>query len=143
MAYELGRRELLDREEFDSYAYGITLPVKRGENGYFQQSFVSSEQAASNLRNLLSTRKGERIMQPEFGTGLHSLLFEQIDENLEQNIQREITQAVSFWLPYITIETIEVNIPNEFKDVNLANLRISFGVGNNIELEEITFTITE
>lgn len=143
MAYELGRRELLDREEFDSYAYGITLPVKRGENGYFQQSFISSEQAASNLRNLLSTRKGERIMQPEFGTGLHSLLFEQIDENLEQNIQREITQAVSFWLPYITIETIEVNIPNEFKDVNLANLRISFGVGNNIELEEITFTITE
>jgi len=67
MAYVIGRKVVKDTKEFDSYAYGITLPLGRGETGFFQQAFVSFEQAKSNLKNLLLTKKGERIMQPNFG----------------------------------------------------------------------------
>ena len=57
MAYVIGRKVVKDTKEFDSYAYGITLPLGRGETGFFQQAFVSFEQAKSNLKNLLLTKK--------------------------------------------------------------------------------------
>ena len=35
MAYVIGRKVVKDGGEFDSYAYGITLPVKNGNGGFF------------------------------------------------------------------------------------------------------------
>lgn len=143
MAFVLGRKKVKDTEQFDSFAYGITLPLKRGVNGYFEQGFTSHEQAKSNLLNLLQTQKGERVMQPEFGTGLHSLLFEQMDETeFEIRLQQVITENVSFWLPYITIEEIEVELTDELRDRNQANLTVRFRTPNEIETDEITFTVT-
>ena len=141
MASGIGRKVVKDTKDFDSYAYGITLPLSRGETGFFQQAFVSFEQAKSNLKNLLLTKKGERIMQPEFGTGLQSLLFEQADGNLEQKIEETITKNVSYWLPYITIKNIDIVMTDELKDKNQVNVGLEFTVGNQIDLHEITFTV--
>ena len=33
MAYELNRKIVIDTEEFNNYAVGITLPIQRGEDG--------------------------------------------------------------------------------------------------------------
>jgi len=144
MAYVIGRKVIKDaEEEFDSFAYGITLPVKRGNNGFFEQAFTSFDQAKSNLKNLLLTKRGERIMQPEFGTGLHSLLFEQLDGNLEQRLEETIVESVNTWLPYITIDEIDVETTDEMKDRNMARMKIGFRVGAQIDTQEITFTIQE
>jgi len=141
MAYIIGRKVTKDTEDFDSYAYGITLPMKRGNTGFFEQAFTSFEQSKSNLKNLLLTRKGERIMQPNFGTGLHSLLFEQMGDDYEARIQDTIASNVSYWLPYITIESIDVEMTDELRDKNQANLYLQFTVGNQIDLQELTFTV--
>ena len=140
MAYILGNKIVKDTEEFDSFAYGITSPTKRG-SVFFEQTFTSYDAAKSNLRNLLLTRKGERIMQPEFGSGIHSLLFEQMDDNLEEQLEETITEAVNFWLPYINVEEIDIEMTDEMKDRNTANMSIKFTVGNDIDLNEITFTV--
>lgn len=142
MAYVIGKQIQKDSNpELQASAYGIKLPAKLGNNGYFDQAFTSYEQAKSNLRNLLATKKGERIMQPEFGTGLQSLLFEQLDDNLEQNLQSVITETVRFWLPYINIEEIDVRMTDEMKDMNRAEMSITFSVANQINTETVSFTI--
>lgn len=141
MAFILDRKVVKDTEEFNNFAYGITLPVKRGNTGYFEQAFSSFEQAKSNLRNLLLTRRGERIMQPNFGSGLHELLFEQATEQLEQRLEEEITNTVNFWLPYIEISEIEVTMTDEMKDRNQVDMKVIFTVGNTFEPQEITFTV--
>jgi phage baseplate assembly protein W len=141
MAYVLGSKIVKDTQEFDSYAYGITLPIKRGNTGYFEQAFTSFEQAKANLKNLLLTAKGERVMQPEFGTGLQSLLFEPMDGTFEARLQDVITQTVSYWLPYINIEEIDVEMTDAMKDRHMAHMTIQFTVGNTIETQEITFTV--
>lgn len=142
MAYLIGKQIQKDSNpELQSSAYGIKLPAKLGNNGYFDQAFTTYEQAKSNLRNLLATKKGERIMQPEFGTGLQSLLFEQLDDNLEQNLQSVITETVRFWLPYINIEEIDVRMTDEMKDMNRAEMSITFSVANQIDIHSVSFTI--
>ena len=140
MAYVLGKKVVKDTEEFDSYAYGIASPTKRG-NTMFEQTFTSYDAAKSNLRNLLLTRRGERIMQPNFGSGLHSLLFEQADDELETKLEETITESVNFWLPYINIEEIDIQMTDEMKDRNQATMNIKFTVGNDIDLNELTFTV--
>lgn len=140
MAYILGKKVVKDTEEFDSYAYGIASPTKRGST-MFEQTFTSYDAAKSNLRNLLLTRRGERVMQPNFGSGLHSLLFEQSDDQLETKLEETITESVNFWLPYINIEEIDIQMTDEMKDRNQATMNIKFTVGNDIDLNELTFTV--
>ena len=141
MAYVVGKKIVKDTTEFNDYAYGITLPVRRGKTGFFEQGFTSLEQARANLLNLLLTNKGERVMQPEFGIGLRELLFEQMTDEFEDRLQETIIKNVGFWLPYINIEIIDVEMTDEMKDNHTANMNITFTVGAEIDKQEITFTI--
>ena len=59
-------------------AVGVKLPFGK-PNGLFSQSYTTEEQAVSNLKNLLLTRKGERPFQPLFGSDVYFQLFELID----------------------------------------------------------------
>ena len=141
MAYVLDRKVVKDTKEFNDYAYGITLPIQRGNTGYFNQAFSSFEQAKANLKNLLLTKKGERVMQPNFGTGIHELLFEPMNDEFEIKLQETITKNVNYWLPYINIEEIDIEMTDEMKDRHIAHMTIQFTVGNQIETQQITFTI--
>jgi len=80
-------------------------------------------------------------MQPNFGTGLHELLFEQLDDTFETKLEDTITKNVNYWLPYINIKQIDIEMTDQMKDRNTANMKIEFTVGNQIELQQITFTV--
>lgn len=140
MAYVIGKKIVKDTEsEFDSHAYGFQFPTNGGT--LFKPTYTSYEAAKSNLRNLLLTAKGERVMQPEFGTGLHELLFEQMGDDFEGRLVDTITESVSFWLPYIKIDEINVELTDEMKDRNQVGMNIKFSIGDNIETDNVTFTL--
>jgi len=105
-------------------AVGIKLPFGK-PNGLFSQSYTTEEQAVSNLKNLLLTRKGERVFQPEFGSNVYSLLFENIDINIESKMVDTLTGDINFWLPYIVIDNIDVD-SNE--DRNSVRIELRFRV---------------
>ena len=105
---------------------GLKLPFNRGRSGLFPQSQTTLEQAGSNVKNLLLTAKGERVMQPDFGSRLRELLFEQYTEDLSSRIQSEIQEAISTWLPYINISN--VNIIQSDEDPNTTNVSIDFAL---------------
>ena len=56
MAIVLGKKMMIDSKEFEDYAIGITLPIQIG-NTAFNQSFKTADQAKSNIKNLLLTKK--------------------------------------------------------------------------------------
>ena len=89
-------------------AVGIKLPFVGRTGNLFELSYSTEEQAISNLKNLILTRPGERILQPLFGTELQNALFEQNDDILKERIQISISEAVEFWLPYIGINELNI-----------------------------------
>ena len=91
---------------------GLELPFARSRTGLFGLTETTLEQAGHNIKNLLLTSKGERVMQPDFGSDLRSLLFEQADDNINNDIKEAISDAMSNWLPYINISNVNV-IENE------------------------------
>ena len=87
---------------------GLKLPFNRDKSGLFGRTQTTLEQAGSNIKNLLLTAKGERVMQPDFGSRLRDLLFEQYTEDLTDRIKDAIEEAMSTWLPYIVISNVDV-----------------------------------
>ena len=140
MAVELWRKIVKDTKAFSSYAIGVTLPLTFGEST-FEQSFQTKDQVKSNIKNLLLTKRGERILQPQFGSGLQSLLFEQNVDDLEGRIEDTINDSLQQWLPYVTAEEIDIESTDELRDNNKLNVSIKFRIGDDINLETLTFTV--
>jgi len=103
---------------------GLELPFARSRTGLFGLTETTLEQAGHNIKNLLLTAKGERVMQPDFGSDLRALLFEQADEDIEERIEETILESISTWLPYISVEKIDI-IEDETTP-NLMKINLNF-----------------
>tara|TARA_B110000902_G_C13743605_1_gene373919 strand:- start:24 stop:446 length:423 start_codon:yes stop_codon:yes gene_type:complete len=116
---------------------GLSFPLRRDNNNDFKLTKTSLEQAQHNLRNLFLTYPGERVGQPEFGSRIRELCFEQIDDELPTRIEEEVRRAVSTWLPYIIVQ--EVNTLNEEGDENKIFVQVKYSTTLNPDtLESIT-----
>tara|TARA_B100001996_G_C18444926_1_gene509865 strand:+ start:104 stop:520 length:417 start_codon:yes stop_codon:yes gene_type:complete len=105
----------------DDVYVGVELPLNHNVSGFFKRSKTVREQVKSNIRNLLLTAKGERVMQPTFGCDITSQLFEQIDSETLENMDIDIRQALGTWLPYVVINDLFVmrNQTNE-NEINIS-----------------------
>ena len=108
---------------------GLSFPLRRDKFNDFAMTKNSLEQAEHNLKNLLLTYPGERVGQPEFGSRLRELCFEQIDDELPERIEEEVRRAVSVWLPYINI--IDVATLTEEGDKNKIFVRMKYSTSLN------------
>jgi phage baseplate assembly protein W len=129
-------------QEINDYAIGLSLPLQMSTNT-FNQTYDNLVQLKSNVRNLLLTRKGERLGQPTFGTNLHTLLFEPNDEELEQKIYDTIDNSIRNWLPQLTIREINIEATDEMKDKNSINVSIVFTANYNRQDFNVEFTVNQ
>jgi phage baseplate assembly protein W len=140
MAVLLGQKMVKDTVAYNDYAIGITLPLQIG-NAAFNQSFKTIDQVKTNIKSLLLTKRKERVMQPDLGSGLQELLFDFNDDFLGDKIEEVITNSMEKWLPYVTIEEIDVRQTNELKDTNNVEISLTFSIANNVGMETVTFTV--
>ena len=106
MARILNKIPVIDTQP--DVAVGVKLPLNNASKGVFQLSYSTQEQAISNLKNLLLTSKKERRYLPNFGTGIMNLLFDPNTTEVGENLKDEISSSISFWMPYIIINSIDV-----------------------------------
>ena len=119
----------IDRNE-DKYV-GIRFPLDHSPEGFFYKTKTVLEQSKANLQNLLLTTPGERIFQPEFGSQLKSIVFEQ-GVDVPNRIEEAIRSAVDRFLAYINI----INVFTTQQD-NEVNVSIEFSVPLNPDAIEI------
>jgi phage baseplate assembly protein W len=139
MAVVLGSKPIQDTEDFQDYGIGITLPLRIADVA-FEQSYKTIDQVKTNIKSLLLSRQGERVMQPFLGSGLSNLVFDFNDEELATKIEETINESIQRWLPFVNIANIVIEQPNELKDQNRVNVSLRFTVGDSANLETVTFT---
>jgi len=105
-------------------AIGVMLPFGKPK-GLFQLSYTTEQQAVSNLKSLLLTRKGERLFQPNFGSDVYSLMFENINSDLSSELDESLRVDIEYWLPYIIIDDINIEV---IEDRNYVRIELSFRV---------------
>ena len=119
-------------DEDNNVFIGLNLPIKRSNSidGYFDSSTTTLDAVKNNIKNLLYTHKGERLMQPNIGLNLRSYLFEQFTDDLLLQIQSDITDTIGFWLPFVQIRNLDIKMDEDYD------------VGRNKLSIEILFNIT-
>jgi phage baseplate assembly protein W len=124
-----------------SKTVGLKLPLASDKFNNFALTKNSLEQAEFNLKNLLQTYIGERPMQPTFGSKLLELCFEQQNDDLPENIEKEVRRAVSEWLGYINIRNVETL--TEEGDLNQIYVKIEYSTTLNPDsINQITIDAT-
>jgi phage baseplate assembly protein W len=127
---------------------GLDLPIRLsdGVEGWFASTSTTISAVRNNLISLLQTKKGERFLQPNLGTNLHMFLFENFSEELIIAVQEEIVQTVGFWMPFITIRDITVDMAEETSDIgnNKLEIFVEFNLTQNPNiLDSVQVTIGE
>jgi phage baseplate assembly protein W len=141
MAVILGQKYVSEASSvYSDIAIGITLPITLGK-GYFRQSYTTTEQVKTNMKSLLLTKRGERVMQPALGSGLHEIVFDFNDDNLPITIQNTIEDTLTKWMPYVSIANINVQQTTLNKDNNRVEISITFSINRNISYETLTFIL--
>ena len=137
MARELGRVNVNDLTENNYKILGIGINRSSDTNGIFATNYTTLNQAKDNLKNLILTKKGERLMNPEFGCDVWNVLFEQMDGNsIENRIESTINDAVSIWLPYLNINEIVFDYNENDIDNNRISFDIKFSLKSNSNISD-------
>jgi phage baseplate assembly protein W len=140
MARDLGRVNVTDLKQNDYKILGIGINTSSNRGGPFSVNFTTIQQARNNLINLVLTKKGERVGQPDFGCDVWKVLFEPIvDGVVDSKIESTIVDAAAQWLPYISIDEIIVDFDDTDIDNHNIEVEIKFSLVSN---ENITDTVT-
>jgi phage baseplate assembly protein W len=126
-------------------AVGIKLPFTGKNGNLFDLSYSTRDQALSNLKNLLLTRRGERIMEPLFGTTIQDSLFEANTDSLVERVKNSVSTAIEYWLPYITITSLAVDrVISQLgaQEEHGLTIKLEVSVGTDKANIPITFVVT-
>jgi len=89
-------------------SYNINYPFQDDQetNSFLLMNQVTKDSYSSNLILLLLTQKNERLYEPDFGTNLLKYIFEPTDDLTESQIEEEIKNTVSLYIPEIKITSV-------------------------------------
>jgi Bacteriophage baseplate protein W len=104
---------------------GWSFPPEFSKHGSVK-SVTAEDDIRESLNILLATNPGERIMQPTYGCGLKSQIFEGIDESSTAVIIDLIKRAILFFEPRIKVELITVDFENS-EDLLNGFVKINIG----------------
>ena len=87
---------------------GWTFPIAVDERGGISLSQYEQKIRQSILL-ILMTAKGERVMRPDFGCGIHDLVFSVINRSTLTLIQSGVREALVLWEPRIEVLAVEIS----------------------------------
>jgi phage baseplate assembly protein W len=92
-------------------SYNITYPFQddQATNSFLLMNQVTKDSYSSNLLLLLLTQKNERYYEPDYGTNLLKYIFEPNDDLTSSQIEEEIKNTVSLYIPEIKITSVTFN----------------------------------
>lgn len=101
-------------------------------DGTYGLTKTVTEAITQDLKMILLTNPGERMMDTSFGVGLKRFLFEQGAQVTYEAISSKILQQVAIYLPQIKIEKILFNTNDDtevdFIDANIVSMTIRFSI---------------
>ena len=119
-------------------SYAPKLPISRDAADGFTVIRDFPTLAKQNLKMLLLTIPGERVMDPEYGVGLQTFLFEAFTANTYSQMDDAIRAQVTLYMPYVTIEDIMFSAADQ--DYNVLNVTLKYSIPRigTADLLEIT-----
>ena len=92
---------------------------------------------------ILQTNKGERCLEPKFGTGLSQFLFRKMDETLKGEIIDAVKTSLLYNEPRIDVKIVDVVYSEEERGTVLINIEYVYNKTNTRHNYIFPFYLTE
>ena len=106
---------------------GVSIPFSN--TSVFSSTYTTQETVKNNLINYFLTNPGEILLNPTFGGGLRSFLFEQASSMTVENVKAFVQSKLETVFPMIQIDTLEV-LTNQ-QDYNTLIVRLKYYIPNS------------
>lgn len=120
-------------------AVGVALPF----NGpaVFNSTYTTADAIKYNMINFFLTNPGERYLNPEFGAGLRTFIFQQVAQGTLEYLKEDLQQRLSRNFPMVNVAEVNVYSQPSNVDQNQIIITIKYtilGTGIRDDLQ-ITF----
>ncbi len=85
---------------------GWSFPLRLDGSGSFALS-GGEQELDEAIRLILGTAYGERPMRPEYGCGIHDLVFDTVDAGLAGRVAAEVRASLTRWEPRVEVADID------------------------------------
>jgi phage baseplate assembly protein W len=134
MAFEVKKINPLDLQP--RKAVGVNLPFSA--KSVFSSNYQTKDSIKNNLINFFLTGKGERYLNPMFGTGLRNMLFENITQEKLKEIEMLVKNVLEVYFPRIEPDRIETASD---PDSNLVTFYMSYSIKDTGITDELLINI--
>jgi len=90
---------------------------------------------SQNLKHVVLTIPGERVMNTDFGAGVAKYLFENFTPDVESKIRNDITKQVEKYVPGVVIEDMEFMSSDEELSNSLLSIKIFYTIPSESEIQ--------
>src|SRR5437763_5249023 len=109
----------------DFLGYGWSFPMRVNSRGGISLSGHEGD-IDEAIRIILSTAKGERHMRPQFGCGIHDLVFAPNNATTAGLVQSYVEEAIGWWEP--RVELLDVIVETDPEERNSLIINIHYKV---------------
>ena len=120
-------------------ALSVSLPLANSSADGWELIKTLPVLVKQNLKMILLTHTGERVMNPNFGVGLQSYLFRKFDASVYAEIESKIIEQVAQYLPAVTINNIIFS--DSEQDSSKLYIAIEYSVPNVNIKDILEFTL--
>lgn len=92
----------------DFLGRGWAFPVGVDATGDVRTA-AGEQSIEESIRVIIGTAKGERVMRPDFGCGIHEYVFETIDANTLTLVEKSVEDALVEFEPRIAVKDVSVS----------------------------------
>lgn len=125
----------VDRREF--LGRGWAMPVDLDPQTGRVATVAYEDDIKQSIRIILETAPGERVMRPNFGCGIHELVFTALDSTAIQRIKSVVDEAL---LRYeARIEVLAINVAEEATIKGELSVEIDYRVRRTNQKDNLVF----
>ena len=117
-------------------AVGVDLPFSTP--AVFKSNYFTRDAIKYNLINFYSTKRGERVMNPLFGSIIQQTVFENLTSDIDETLKVIIKDEINRYFNFITLQSLNIS---SSEDINQLIITITYSVTNFGINDTITVTI--
>lgn len=129
--------EDLNVERKDFLGRGWSMPVQLDSRTGLVASVAYEEDIRQSIFIILETAPGERVMRPNFGCGIHELVFAAVDSAVQQRIRSLVEEALRRC--EARIEVLGVTIDEEASAEGVLLVELEYRVRKTNQVGNLVF----
>jgi len=123
--------------------------ITSNKDGVYSLTKSATEALSLDLKMIILTNPGEKLMDQNFGVGLRKFLFEQNTSDVYARISSKIQEQAGRYLPQVIVQNIKFNQSDSgdtdldaMMDSNLVSITIQFSIRPSVKTNTLVIPIS-